>query len=412
MERDILHADMNNCYASIELIDHPEWRGLPLAVCGSEDDRHGIVLAKSQEAKVLGVKTGEAIWQAKEKCPKLLVVPPHYEKYLEYSRKTRAIYQEYTPQVEPFGLDECWLDVTGCDKLFGTPLEIANELRERMKTELGLTISVGVSFTKHFAKLGSDMKKPDAVTVIPKDKFKEIVWPLDVQELMGIGRATTRKLNRYGVKTLGQLAQLEPSLLKSWLGVNGIKLWKIVNGFPGERVRYVGETVPIKTIGNGITLRDDLKTVEEVRGIFIELAQKVSHRLHENEFCANGVQITVRDTDLISRQFQTGLRFPTQSGRTLAEKATELFEASYHWHRYVRSLTVRAIDLQSTREVEQLCFLEDYAEHDRAERLDQALYELRNRYGKTSILFMSQMLNHKLPQLRSDVVTLPNAKMN
>lgn len=411
MERSILHADMNNCYASIELIDHPEWRGLPLAVCGSEDDRHGIVLAKSQEAKVLGIKTGEAIWEAKEKCPKLLVVPPHYEKYLEYSRKARAIYQEYTPQVEPFGLDECWLDVTGCDKLFGTPEEIANELRERMKQELGLTISVGVSFTKHFAKLGSDLKKPDAVTVIPKERFKEIVWPLAVEELMGIGRATTRKLNRYGVKTLGQLAQLEPSLLKSWLGINGIKHWKIVNGFPGDRVLYVGEAVPIKTIGNGITLRDDLVNLDEVRGIFIELAQKVSHRLHENELAANGVQITVRDTDLFARQFQTGLPFPTQSGRTLAEAATELFEDVYAWRRHIRSLTVRAIELQTTRDVEQLSFLEDYAAHDRAERLDQAMYELRNRYGKSAILFMSQMLNDKLPQLRSDVVTLPNANL-
>ena len=196
-ERTILHCDMNNCYASIELISNPQWRGKPLAVCGSAEERRGIVLAKSEEAKKFGIKTGETLWQAKLKCPDLITVEPHYEEYLKYSRLARSIYYQYTDRVEPFGLDECWLDCTGSISLLGSGEKIAEEIRERIKNELGITVSIGVSFNKIFAKLGSDLKKPDAVSFIGRTDFRRKLWKLSASELLGVGRSTAEKLRRY-----------------------------------------------------------------------------------------------------------------------------------------------------------------------------------------------------------------------
>jgi DNA polymerase-4 len=309
MERTILHCDMNNCYASIETMLHPEWEGKPLAVCGSQEDRHGIVLAKSQEAKALGIKTGEVIWQAKQKCPNLLIVPPHYEEYLKYSRLAQQIYYSYSNQVESFGLDECWIDVSGSE-LFGDGKTIADDIRSRMKKELGITVSIGVSFNKVFAKLGSNMKKPDATTVIPKEDFREIVWKLPASEMIGIGRATTIKLQRCGIHTLGDLAKTSPDFLKRLLGINGVALWNYANGRDCSKVSDYHYEAPIKTIGHGITCREDLLNEFEVKRIFQELSQDVSRRLIDNDFLATGVQITIRDNELYSKQYQMPTQYP------------------------------------------------------------------------------------------------------
>lgn len=412
MNRVILHVDMNNCFASIELIDHPEWRGKPLAVCGSQEDRHGIVLAKSNEAKRLGIKTGEAIWEARQKCPDLLIVPPHYEKYLHYSRLARAMYAEYTPQVEPFGLDECWLDVSGCEKLSGTGEVLAETLRERMKRELKLTVSVGVSFNKIFAKLGSDLKKPDAVTVISKENFKEVVWPLPVQKLMGIGRATRKKLNRRGIFTLGELAVAKREYLQTWLGINGVKLWYAVNGMDQSQVMFSGDEVPILSIGNGITCRADLVSEQEVARVLLDLSVQVSSRLRKHELMALGVELSVRTDELEWSQYQMPLPFPTQAAKTLCCYAEKLFRERYREGKHVRSLTVRGIRLIEESSYRQLSFLKDSLLHERAERVDRAMYRLRERFGKNCVLFACQKLDLKLPGQRSDVITLPNVNAN
>lgn len=411
MEKTILHADMNNCYASIEVKLNPKWKGLPLAVCGSEKERHGIVLAKSQEAKILGVKTGEAIWQAKEKCPDLLVVPPHYEEYLRHSRMAREIYYEYTNQVEPFGIDECWLDVTGSTHLFGSGEIIANILRERIKKELGITISVGVSFNKVFAKLGSDLKKPDAVTKISKEKFKDIVWKLQVEEMIGIGRATKRKLNGIGIYTLGQLAQSESRHLRSLLGINGYYLWQYANGLDDSPVLDRDAAPEVKTIGRGITCTDDLSENREVRNVFQELAFDVSKSLRRYEFQATGVQITIRDNQLLSRQFQGPLKRNTQSSVLLTEKAMEIFESRYDWHKPIRSLTIRAINLIHKNRSHQIDFFSDYEDYQRKEKIDTVLCEIRGKYGKKKATFASLIGNIKMPIDRTDIVTLPNGLM-
>lgn len=408
MERTILHADMNNCYASIEVKLNPQWKGLPLAVCGSQEDRHGIVLAKSQEAKDLGVKTGEAIWQAKIKCPDLLIVPPHYEEYLKHSRLARKIYYDYTNQVEPFGLDECWLDVTGSTHLFGRGLDIANILRKRMKEELGITISVGVSFNKVFAKLGSDLKKPDAVTEIPKDLFREIVWNLPVEELIGIGRSTKRKLNHIGIYKLGQLANVNPKILKKLLGVNGCYLWNYANGLDDSPVVDRDIEPEIKTIGRGITCTSDLMNNSEVRNVFQELSLDVSKKLREYEFQASGIQITVRDNELSNRQYQAQLKGATQSSINLTEKAMELFISKYDWSKPIRSLTIRAINLITREKIQQIYFLENYEDYQKKEKLDTAIYNIRKKYGKDKLTFASLMGDIKMPKDRTEIVTLPN----
>ena len=206
MDRVILHCDLNCFYASVELLSHPDLRDVPMAVCGDPNSRHGIILAKNEPAKKFGIQTAETIWQAKKKCPDLVLLPPHHDLYREYSRKVNAIYDEYTDLVEPFGIDESWLDVTHTLHLFGGDARaLADALRERMKRQLGLTLSVGVSFNKVFAKLGSDYKKPDATTVISRENWKELVWPLQVGDLLYVGGAARKLLKQYGITTIGQL---------------------------------------------------------------------------------------------------------------------------------------------------------------------------------------------------------------
>ena len=285
VSRTILHSDMNSYYASVEMMLDPKLRGKAVAVCGSTEERHGIVLAKSELAKKAGVKTGMVNWEARQKCPDLIVVPPQYEQYLKYSRLAHEIYYRYTDLVEPFGMDECWLDVTA-SRTYGTGIEIAEKIRKATKEELGLTVSIGVSFNKIFAKLGSDMKKPDAITVITPENYREKVWPLPASELIYIGPATERKLTSYGVHTIGEVAALGPDTLKSWFGVNGIKLWTYASGTDTSRIMQKDFVSPIKSIGHGITCTADLNNEEEVYKVILELSQDVGHRLRVHDLAA------------------------------------------------------------------------------------------------------------------------------
>ena len=278
IERAILHSDMNSFYASVEMMLNPSLRGKAVAVCGSTEDRHGIVLAKSELAKKAGVKTGMVNWEARKVCPNLVMVRPQYDQYLKYSKLAHQIYYRYTDLVEPFGMDECWLDVTrsGC---YGTPLEIAEKIRASTREELGLTVSIGVSFNKIFAKLGSDMKKPDAITSISREEFKEKVWPLPASDLIYVGRATEAKLAKFGIHTVGQLAAVSPDLLRSWFGINGIKLWHYANGTDESRVMQKDFISPVKSIGHGITCTADLENEDEVYRVMLELSQDIGHGL-------------------------------------------------------------------------------------------------------------------------------------
>lgn len=407
MEKVILHSDMNACYASIEQKLNPRLKGIPMAVAGNPKNRNGIILAKSQKAKEAGVKTGEALWQAFAKCPNLTIVPPHYDEYLKHSKLARKIYYEYTNQVEPFGLDECFLDVTGSTHLFGSGEEIANEIRERMKKEVGITVSVGVSFCKIFAKLGSDMKKPDAVTSIGEDNFKEIVWPLPVREMVGVGRATERKLNGIGIFTLGELANTNPDLIRNLLGINGVYLWEYANGLDIRPVHDRDHREPIKTIGNSSTCRKDLVNNREVFNVLQELSFSVSRRLRQAGLEACGVEIFVRNNELQSYNFQKPIKLASQSSIVLAREGFDLFKEKYKWDFPVRAVGIRAINLRKEGGGSQMDVFSDYKKLIKDENCDTALYKIRQKYGKDAISFLGLMRDIKLPKEINEIITLP-----
>ena len=407
MKKVILHSDMNACYASIEQKLNPRLKGIPMAVAGNPKNRNGIILAKSQEAKEAGVKTGEALWQAFAKCPDLTIVPPHYDEYLKHSKLARKIYYEYTNQVEPFGLDECFLDVTGSAHLFGTGEEIANKIRERMKKEVGITVSVGVSFCKIFAKLGSDMKKPDAVTIIGEDDFKEIVWPLAVREMVGVGRATERKLNGIGIFTLGELAHTNPDLIRNLLGINGVYLWEYANGLDIRPVHDRDHKEQVKTIGNSSTCRKDLLTNREVFNVLQELSFSVSRRLRQAGLEACGVEIFVRNNELQSYNFQKPIKLASQSSIVLAREGFDLFKEKYKWDFPVRAVGIRAIKLRKEGGGSQMDVFSDYKKLIKDENCDTALYKIRQKYGKDAISFLGLMRDIKLPKEINEIITLP-----
>lgn len=407
MERAVLHSDINNCYASVECLYNSELRGKPIAVGGSVETRHGIVLAKSEQAKACGVKTGDTIWQAKSKCRDLVVVPPHFERYQKCAAQVRDIYRRYTDAIEPFGLDEAWLDVTGSQGLFGTGASIADEIRRTVQRELGLTVSVGVSFNKVFAKLGSDLKKPNAVTVIGKADFRERIWNLPVGAMLGCGKATVKRLSGYGVHTIGQLAVCEVSFLKSLFGKMGGELWRYANGLDDSRVRPDGFKPVSKSVGHGTTCIYDLKDPYEVWLVMLALSQEIGRRLHAEKLAATAVQVGVKNSALFVRQFQHPVPLPTQSPMELAKSAFRLFSELYRWELPVRAVTVRAINLIGANTPVQTDLFSDFSRHERQEQIDKAVLEIRSRYGKNGIFNASLLSEHAIPHGAPEHAVLP-----
>lgn len=396
-KRIILHSDLNNFYASVECLYHPEYRGKPLAVLGDPEARHGIVLAKNYEAKSRDVRTGDPKWMAEQKCPGIVFVPPHYELYMKHSRLVRQIYSEYTDQVEPYGLDECWLDVTGSTRLFGSGEEIADKIRKRVKSELGVSVSVGVSFNKIFAKLGSDLKKPDATTVIECDRFKEVVWPLPVKELLYVGRATHNKLKRRGISTIGDLANANPESLKFWLGKMGIVLWQFANGLYTSPVSNIGAKSLIKTVGNSTTAPRDLISDEDIRIILTVLCESVSARLREYGFICRTVQLGIRDNELEWIERQGKLEIPNRTAKSIFELSFALYKKHANG-KPVRSLSVRACDLEPV-DFMQLSLLPETRRLEKQEELESVVDGLRSRFGHFSVQRGIMLTDRKLSDL-------------
>lgn len=407
MERAILHSDLNCFYASVEMMLDPRLRGKAVAVCGSTEDRHGIVLAKSEKAKKAGVKTGMVNWEARQLCRDLIMVPPQYDQYLKYSKLTQAIYARYTDLVEPFGMDECWLDVTGSRNICGDGMTIAEDIRRSVREELGLTVSIGVSYNKIYAKLGSDMKKPDAITEIRSDNYKDKVWPLHCSEMIYCGRATTAKLARFGITTIGDVANADPNFLKGLLGVNGLALWTYANGADHSRVMHKEFVSPIKSVGHGITCTADLENDEEVWKVILALSQDIGHRLRVHNLSAKTVQVAVRSNDLFGSQFQCKMPIKTQFPSEIASTAFKAFQEHYKWSTKVRAVTVRAIELVPKSEPDQLTLFDDTARLDRKERLEDAIEELRGRFGKKAITYGSLLGNLKMPDDGRHSVKMP-----
>ena len=380
--RSVLHIDMNACYASIECLYDPSIRNLPVAVGGDVEARHGIILAKNQIAKRFGVKTGEALWQAKQKCPELHIVPPHFDRYLRFSRMAREIYADYTDLVEPFGLDEVWCDVTGTQKLRERGMEaLANEIRERVKFELGITVSVGASWNKIFAKLGSDYKKPDAVTVFTPENYRDKVWPLPASDLLGVGRATERKLASRGIRTIGDIAAAPPSMLHGFLGKWGLILHDFATGCDTSPVARAGDEAVIKSIGNSTTTPRDLCCDEDAGIVYWMLCESVAERIRESGFLCRGVQVRIRDNELASFERQLKLESPTCLASVLHEAAMRLLRENWDWHKPLRSIGVRATDLLPASTPVQCSIFEDSERQEKRERLERSVDDLRRRFG-------------------------------
>ena len=385
----------------------PSLRGKAVAVCGSTENRHGIVLAKSELAKKAGVKTGMVNWEARQRCPDLIMVKPQYEQYLKYSELARNIYQRYTDQVEPYGMDECWLDVGGSRSVCGSGMEIAESIRQTVKEELGLTVSIGVSFNKMFAKLGSDMKKPDAITEIRKAEFKEKIWPLPASDLLFVGRATTAKLEQYGITTIGGIANADPQFLKRLLGMIGLGLWRSAAGLDDSPVMHKDFVSPIKSVGHGITCTADLENEDEVWKVMLELSQDIGHRLRIHKLKASGVQISIRSNDLGFRQYQAPLTLATQSPSVVAHKAIQIFRDNYRWIMPVRAVTVRAINLRPKNEPEQIDLFTDMRQLERLDRLDDCIEDIRRRFGKRAVFQACLLSDLKMPFDNRDKVVMP-----
>ncbi len=388
--RIILHCDLNCFYASVELLSHPELKNVPTAVCGDPASRHGIILAKNEPAKRFGVQTAETIWQARRKCPELVLLPPHHALYREYSKRVNAIYTQYTDLVEPFGIDESWLDITGSAHLFGgDPKWIADAIRQRVKSELGLTLSVGVSFNKVFAKLGSDYRKPDATTVISRENWKKVVWPLPVGTLLYVGGSAQKLLRQLGVQTIGQLAACDPRVLEDHMGKLGSQLFQYANGLEQEPVHPAGAREPVKSIGRGTTFPTNLTTRSQVHSGISVLADDVSMRLRRQRLYAGGVQVTIRTPDFktISRQKQ----FPAPSHlmRELEAGAMELINAAWKPPAPIRMLTVTAIHLTTETTYEQVDLFDREGSlwKERQEKLEAAMDSIRGKFGMRSIQF-------------------------
>ncbi len=390
MARIILHCDLNCFYASVELLSRPELRDVPVAVCGDPQERHGIILAKNESAKRCGVKTAETIWQAQRKCPGLVLLPPHHELYAQCSKKVNAIYEEYTDLVEPFGIDESWLDVTGSLHLFGGDARaLADALRERVRRELGLTISVGVSFNKVFAKLGSDYRKPDATTVIPPDGWQDIVFPLPVGDLLFVGRAAEEVLGKYGVRTIGELAACSEEMLETLMGKLGTQLHRYANGLDDAPVRAAHERESVKSVGNSTTFRRDLTKWDELKTGAALLSDSVAMRLRRHGLYCGGVAVGLRDNRFRNVSRQKLLPRPTHLMKEIEDAALELLRLAWKAPTPVRLLSVTAIHLTDRQDAcEQIdLFGAPPEDLEKQEAVEGAMAKIRAKYGKDAISY-------------------------
>ena len=382
--RTILHCDANNFYASVEVKLNPSLIGVPVAVSGNPEMRHGIILAKSNLAKACGVQTGDTLWQAKQKCPNIVFVPPHYDEYVEFSNKLFDLYTEYTDKVEPFGIDECWLDCTGSTMLFGSGESIADMIRQRVKDELGITVSVGVAHTKVLAKLGSDYKKPDATTVITQDNYRDIVWKLPVSDLLMVGRKTTKLFAKLGIKTIGNLAQFDKELLRKYIGINADKLSSYANGIEIESVKhYYKKHIP-DSIGNSTTTPRDMIRREEAMAIITSLSEMIAVRLRKFGLLANGVGLSIRYSTLDGTHKTNLIGFSTSNAEQICEEAIKLLDNMHNFSidTPIRQIGVSTYKLTSERIRQATLFDEDL---DKQEKLEKSVDDIRRKYGYTSV---------------------------
>ncbi len=395
-DRIIFHCDNNGFFASVEEVLYPELKKAPMAVCGDPESRRGIILAKNELAKARGVKTAETIWQAQRKCPGLVLRPARHHLYREYCERINAIYEQYSPQVERGGIDESFIEMTGCLHLFGgDALKVANEIRGRIHKEIGVTISVGISWNKIFAKLGSDTAPSNAVQMITRENYKRVVWTKPVSALLMVGKSARETLRRMSIETIGDLANADAGRLEYKLGKMGKTLWMFANGLDDNPVKFTGESDPVKSIGNGRTFRRDLVSCEDIRTALIALSDMVAARMRKAHVKCGSVQVTIKDTSLKSITRQKGTAAPTWLAADLFKEALALLHASWPEGKPIRMLTVTAQKLtpadQSPGQLS--LFEEEQKARERLERLEAAVNTIRGKYGSGSIAHASLVQN-------------------
>ena len=388
MDRIILHCDINSFFASVELLDHPELRDMPVAVSGDPELRHGIILAKNQAAKACGVVTAETVWQARRKCPDLVLLPPQHEKYREFSRRLNRLYQEYTDMVEPFSIDESWLDVTASRALFGSGTQIADRIRHRVREELGITLSAGVSYNKIFAKMGSEYRKPDATTEITRSNYQQLLWPMPVNEMFFVGFATAERLKAADIHTIGDLALADTRMLERLLGKQGPLLRSYARGEDDSPVRRYDQRNKIKSVGNGITFRRNLTGEDDILTALTRLSDTVAGRLRKYQLKAGGVKVDIKDTQLKTISRQTQMTRPTNLADELRRTAMELIRSFWPSQKPIRLITLTAISLCDEAGEEQLSlFREENAAREKTESVERTMDAIRSRFGDSAIGF-------------------------
>ena len=402
MSRIILHSDNNNFFAAVECLHNPSIRSSPVAVCGDKELRHGIVLAKNQIAKYCGIKTGETIGTAKEKCPELIIVPPHMENYYKFSRWAKEIYEEYADNIEAFGLDENWIEITNLVRDEYEGRLVANEIRMKMREQLGITCSIGISFNKVFSKLASDLRKADATTVITKENYKDVVWSLPADNLLGVNRGTMKILNVMGITTIGDIAKSPLELLEKIFGKIGLYLYRYAHGYENSPVKHKSYVEPPKTIGNIETTYRDMKTIEDVRRVVYSLSDNVASRLREQHYKCRTVKIYIREYDLKAYDRQGKLEVPSYFTNTIAEKAMEIFHTRYNFTKPLRSIGVRACDLVPDDIWIQSSFFDDTEQIAKTEKVEKTIDELRMMFGYDIIRRGIVLEDRKLTYIPSD----------
>jgi len=399
-------VDMDGFFAAVESIYHPEADGKPMAVAGDPKNRRGIILAKNQLAKKAGVKTAEPIWQAMRKCPDLLLLPPRHHLYEEYCEKANEIYERYTDLVQRASIDESYLDITGAPKLrkYGAGAMVADEIRDVIRSELRLTASVGVSFCKLFAKMGSELNKQDGTSVISRENYKSILYPLPVRAIMSVGGATEKTLASMGIATektlasmgiatVGQLAAVNEELLVKRPGKHGSLLYRYANGLDTEPVRRSEEQDEMKSIGNGMTFRRDLLTMEDIRLGILKLSDTVAYRLRKHNKKCYGIQVTIKDPELKVIDRQSKLEKPTNLAKTISETALAIVERTWKIGKPIRLLTVTAINLTSENDGGQMSLFDDPSAEIKQEKLERLIDGLKSQYGESAVKHASVLKN-------------------
>lgn len=395
-ERVILHCDINHCYAQIEEMKFPQLRDVPMAVGGHEEERHGIILAKNDEAKKFHITTGESLREAYAKCPHLRIVHPDYEEYIYYTDRVKDIYHEYSDKVESYGLDEAWVDVSESLPLFGSGYEIAKLIQTRVYQEIGLTISIGVSFNKIFAKLGSDMDKHMGLTEITKENYKEKVWGLSVGELFYVGRATKKKLQYYSIETIGQLAQLPLGWMKDHFGKMGEWIWWFANGEDVSEVALSNHKEQVKSVGNAVTSHKDVCTFEEAKLVYYVLVESIASRLKEQGLAGNIISISLRSKELITFHRQRKIAQATNLANEIMPHVIELLQENYTFQVPLRTIGVSISGIEKDSAYRQMNFFVSEEERHKQKCLEETIDGIRMKFGFSKAKRCAMLLDKKL----------------